>query len=183
MPIFMIIGWTVLKLNGNLQYTYLQTSTFIFRYHPRFALAQCGWMDVKSPCSWKLWFWHYYQCRPFLPPYLRVLEVLIYGIRITETNIHINYSENHDAPEMLSSIIFTCHPFQPMHISLLKVHLNGIGNITIHLNLPKNYEFHTNGGRYYFTCISIPIPEMVWEHLNVIGSVTICLKDQVSYKA
>ena len=42
---------------------------------------------------------------------------------------------------------FTCHPFQPSHKSLLWVHLNGIGNISIHLNIPKNYEFYTNVGR------------------------------------
>jgi hypothetical protein len=69
-----------------------------------------------------------------------------------------------------------------MPISLLRVHLNGIGNITLHLNFPKNYEFCTNVGRYCFTCISTLISEMVCMHLNIIGSVMIYLKDQVSYK-
>jgi hypothetical protein len=27
------------------------------------------------------------------------------------------------------------------------MYLNGIGNITIHMNVPKNYEFRTNVGR------------------------------------
>ena len=38
-------------------------------------------------------------------------------------------------------------PFPTLPISLLRVHLNGIGNVTIHLNVPKNYEFRTNVGR------------------------------------
>jgi hypothetical protein len=64
--------------------------------------------------------------RPFLPPHLQVLEVHINSIRsktihIIESKIHISYSGNHDSTLMLSSIIFTCHPFQPSLISLLKV--------------------------------------------------------------
>jgi hypothetical protein len=103
-------------------------------------------------------------------------------IHITKTKIHISYSENHDATLLWSSIILTCHSFYPTSISLLRVHLNGIGNITIHLNVQKNYEFHTYVDCYCFTCISTPIPGMVWVHLNVIGSVTIYLKDEVLYK-
>ena len=38
-------------------------------------------------------------------------------------------------------------PFQPSPISLLRVCLKGIGNITIHLKVPDNYEFHTNVNR------------------------------------
>ena len=38
-------------------------------------------------------------------------------------------------------------PFQPSPMSLLRAHLNGIGNVTIHLNVPKDYELHTNVGR------------------------------------
>ena len=58
-------------------------------------------MNEKSLCSRKLWFRHYYHCRPFPPPHLRVLEVHINGIKsitihITESNIHISYSENHE---------------------------------------------------------------------------------------
>ena len=40
---------------------------------------------------------------------------------INEFKIHIKYLKNHDSTLMLSSIIFTCHPFQPSSISLLKV--------------------------------------------------------------
>jgi hypothetical protein len=55
-----------------------------------------------------------------------VLQVHINGIRgisihITEFKIHISYSENLDSTRMLSSIIFTCHAFQPSPISLLRV--------------------------------------------------------------
>ena len=64
----------------------------------------------------------------------------------------------------------------------LRVYLNGIGTITIHLNAPKIYEFHTNVGRYYFTCISTPSQRWYGWHLNVIRSVFICLKDQASHK-
>ena len=63
-------------------------------------------MDEKSLCSRKLWFRHYYQCRPIPPPHVRLLEVHINGIRsitidITESKIHISYSENHDSTLML----------------------------------------------------------------------------------
>ena len=46
-------------------------------------------------------------------------------------------------------------PFQPSPIPLLRVHLNGIGNVTIHLIVPKNYEFYTNVGlfRQFFKMI------------------------------
>ena len=86
-------------------------------------------------------------------PHLRVLEVHIIGISgisivINESKIHISYLRNHDSTLMLSYIIFICHPFHPSPISLLRVHLNGIGNVTIHLKVPKNYinyiPFHTN---------------------------------------
>ena len=60
------------------------------------------------------------------PPPLRVLEVHINDIRgiyfhITESKIHISYLRNYDLTLILSSIIFTCHPFQPLSISLLRV--------------------------------------------------------------
>jgi hypothetical protein len=64
--------------------------------------------------------------RPLPPPPLRVLEVHINGIRdisiyITESKIHISYLKPQDLKLMLSSIIFTCQPFQPSSISLLRV--------------------------------------------------------------
>ena len=63
---------------------------------PCFAVTQCGCMDEKYQCSQKLWFRHYYLWLS-----LQVLEVHIKGIRgitihITESKIHISYSENHD---------------------------------------------------------------------------------------
>ena len=62
----------------------------------RFAVAQCGYMDEEYQCSRKLRFWHYYLWLS-----LQVLEVHINGIRgitihITESKIHISYSENRD---------------------------------------------------------------------------------------
>ena len=50
-----------------------------------------------------------------------------------------------------STPMFFLHvtPFQPSPISLLRVHLNGIGNVTIHLNVLKNYEFHTKVGHLW----------------------------------
>ena len=124
MPIFMVIGWRVLKWNGNIKYTYLQTSIFIYRFLPRFCLAQYGWMNEKFLLSRKLWFKHYYQwlfftgC-PFLslsPPLLWVLEVHLNGIRgsitihITESKIHISYFENHDSTLMLVFHYFYMSP-------------------------------------------------------------------------
>ena len=38
-------------------------------------------------------------------------------------------------------------PFQPTSISLISIYLNGIGKVVIILEVPKNYEFHTNVGR------------------------------------
>ena len=57
--------------------------------------------------------------RPFLHPTFTDAR----GItsHITEYKIHISYSENHDSTLMLSSIIFTCHPFQPSSNTLLRV--------------------------------------------------------------
>ena len=57
---------------------------------------------------------------------LWVLEVHINGImgisiHITESKIHISYLKHHDSTLMMSSIIFTCHPFQPSSISLLRI--------------------------------------------------------------
>ena len=43
------------------------------------------------------------------------------SIHITESKIYISNFKNHDSTLMLSSIIFTCHPFQPSSISLLRV--------------------------------------------------------------
>ena len=74
---------------------------------PRFAVGQCDYMDEEYQCSQKLQFWHYYlslflqvALSPNLP--LRVLWVHINSIRgitihITESKIHITYSENHDS--------------------------------------------------------------------------------------
>ena len=68
----------------------------------------------------------YFYRSPFTSTPLRVLEVHINGIggisiHITESKIHIRYLGNHDSTLMLSSISFTCHPFQPSFISLLWV--------------------------------------------------------------
>ena len=35
-------------------------------------------------------------------------------------------------------------PFQPSPITLLRVHLESVGNVTIHLNVPDDCEFHSN---------------------------------------
>ena len=69
---------------------------------PRFAVGQCGCMDEEYQCSRKLRLQHYYlwlllqAALSHAPP----LRVHINGIRgisihITESNIHISYSENH----------------------------------------------------------------------------------------
>ena len=88
-------------------------------------------MDEEYQCSWKLRFRHYYlslflQVALSHNPPLRVLEVHINGIidisiHIIESKIHISYFENHDSTLTLSYIIFTCHPFQPLSILLLRV--------------------------------------------------------------
>ena len=67
-------------------------------------MGQCCCMDEEYQCSRKLRFQHYYvwlflQVALLQTPPLRVLEVHINGIRgvtihITESNIHISYSEN-----------------------------------------------------------------------------------------
>jgi hypothetical protein len=64
--------------------------------------------------------------RIFIIKPLRVLEVHIndimgISIHITESKIHISYLKHHDSTLMMSSIVFTCHSFQPSSISLLRV--------------------------------------------------------------
>ena len=76
-------------------------------------------MDEKSVCSRKLCFRHYFQCRPFPLPHLRVLEGHINGIRsipihITDSKIHISYSENHDWTLMLVFYYFYMLPLQTL---------------------------------------------------------------------
>ena len=64
---------------------------------PQFTMAQCGCMDEQYQWSWKLWFRHFYLWLS-----LQMLEVHINGIRditihISESKIHISYSEKHDS--------------------------------------------------------------------------------------
>ena len=71
---------------------------------PRFAVEHYGCMDEQYQCSRKLLFRHYYlwlflQVALSHTPPLRVQEVHKRGIiiHITESKIHISYSENHDS--------------------------------------------------------------------------------------
>ena len=95
---------------------------------PRFAVIQCGSMDKEHHCCRKLRLRHY-NLWLFLKvalshtPPLRAIEVHINGItcitiHITESKIHISYSET--MIRHYSSIIFTCHSFQPSPIPLLR---------------------------------------------------------------
>jgi hypothetical protein len=68
---------------------------------------------------------------------LTLLSVIT--IHITEIKIHISYSKNHDSILVLVFHYFYVSPLPTL--SLLRVHLNGMRNITIHLNVPKNNEF------------------------------------------
>ena len=70
----------------------------------------------------------YFCSSPFTTPSppLRVLVVHLndlmgINIHITESKIHISYSENHDSTLMFSSSTFTCQPFQPSSMSLLNI--------------------------------------------------------------
>ena len=76
--------------------------------------------------------------------YLSTLPTLAHAIAkgsIFSITIRINESK-------IQTILLFLHvaPFQPSPISLLRGHLNSIRNVTIYLNAPKNYEFHTNIG-------------------------------------
>ena len=48
--------------------------------------------------------------------------------------------------ESIYILILHGTPFQKI-FTMQRVYLNGIGNATIHLNVPDNYEFHTNVNR------------------------------------
>jgi hypothetical protein len=65
--------------------------------------------------------------------------------------IQLSVPENYGFDTIITNVglLLLLHvtPFQPSSMSLLRVHLNGIGNITSHLKVPDNYEFHTNVGR------------------------------------
>ena len=88
---------------------------------PRYAVAQCGCMDEEYQCSRKVRFrlyyqWLFLQVPLSLTPPLRVLEVHINDImgitiHITESNIHISYTKNHDSTLMLSSCLVHFHNF------------------------------------------------------------------------
>jgi hypothetical protein len=103
-------------------------------------------------------------------------------IDIIEIKIHISYSENHDLTLMLGFYYF--------YVLLLTTHAHIIVKDAFKRHRkyhhssqrPEKLFFHTNVGRYYFTCLCTPIAVMVLVYLNIIGSITICLKDQVSYK-
>ena len=66
---------------------------------------------------------------------------LVNGIRgitihITESKIHISYSENHDSTLIL--LLFLCHPFEPSLVSLLRVVLFRSVFLSMLLNLKIN---------------------------------------------
>ena len=88
----------------------------------------------KYHCSRKLWFQHYYQCRPFPSPHLRLLlEVHINGIRsitirITESKIHISYSENHDWALMLVFYYFDMSPLTTLADIIAKCNIFSISS-------------------------------------------------------
>ena len=52
---------------------------------------------------------------------MHIIDIRGITIHITQFKIHISYLRNHDSALMLSSIVFTCHPFQPSSISFLRV--------------------------------------------------------------
>ena len=47
-------------------------------------------------------------------------------------------------------IIFTYQPLSTLTLRGIGLYLNGTGNITIGLNVPKNYVLHNNIGRFQF---------------------------------
>ena len=112
-------------------------------------------MHEEYQCYRKLWFRHYYQwiiLQVALP--LWVLEVLINCI--TGVTIHIikSWIQRSWFDTTVGLVLFLRHSFPTLaHIIaryiyiFIRVYLNGIRNVTIHLNVPKNYEFHTNVGR------------------------------------
>ena len=127
MPMFMVIGWTVLKWNGNIQYMYLQTSfLYIDSCYPSLWLSVVEWMrNLRFPENYG--FDTIISIALSHTPHLLMLDVHINSIRritihITESNIHISYSKNYDWTLMLVFYyFFTCHLFQPSSISLLRV--------------------------------------------------------------
>ena len=63
-----------------------------------------------------------------------------------------------------SSIIFMCYPFQRTPISLLRVHLNGIGNITIHLNATSRKTMNFILMLAAIVLHAFPPPSQRWVH-------------------
>ena len=84
------------------------------------------------------------------PHPIRVLEVHVNGIRgrfihITESKIHISYLKNLDSTLILSSIIFTCRPFQPSSISLLRVYFSITSPFEVNKFQNNSLDVSSNG--------------------------------------
>ena len=119
------------------------TCIFLFLTNPMAMRTQLEFKRQESryssQCSRKLWFRHYYQwifLQVALP--LWVLEVHIYGI--TDVTIHITeYKIKKSCFDTNVGLLLCLHvtTFPPSPISFLRVHLNGLGNVIIHLKRPE----------------------------------------------
>ena len=87
---------------------------------PRFAVAQCGCMDEEYQCSRKLRFQQYYLCFIFSGARDKRHQGYNYSYHRVQNSYQL-FKKNHYLTLMLYSNIFTCHPFQPSSISLLRV--------------------------------------------------------------
>ena len=120
---------------------------------PRFAVAQCGCIDEEYQCSRKLRFLHSYP---------EVLEVHINGIRgitihITESKIHISYSENHDST--LFFYYFDMSPLPTLANTIAKCITFSISSRFDATKLKKSLDVLSNG--------NYPFPTSIDTHIHV----------------
>ena len=67
-------------------------------------------------------------------------------IHICHPEIHISDPKNYRFDTNSGRFFLFLHvkPFPPLHVGMLRMHLNGIRNVTIHLYISRNYGFHIN---------------------------------------
>ena len=103
----------------------------------------------------------------------------------------VHATRSHFHPIIIHQFQPMCHPFPYQHLGMLRLYINGIGSITIHIVNPetcsrdsKNNGFNSNIGCFYYFYLSpllIPPLGLLREQLNGIGNVFIGINIPINY--